>query len=161
MHQEEKDAAKGQKGAWRSRDGEYARDVVERGCNGRKRGPVIAGTDVMLVLQSFCFQHQQSCLRGYKGCLGDILSLSVDQSPLQLCFPALYWARAALRPLITSQRLDLTVSREDGLLCSRLQAGGINGRMTLILSGTGAIRSLVASCLLGICIVKRWNRCCL
>ena len=106
MHQEEKDAAKGQKGAWRSRDGEYARDVVERGCNGRKRGPVIAGTDVMLVLQSFCFQHQQSCLRGYKGCLGDILSLSVDQSPLQFSFPALYWARAALRPLVTSQRLD-------------------------------------------------------
>ena len=56
----------------------------------------------------------------------------------QFCFPALYWARAALRPLITLQRLDPTVSREDGLLCSRLLAGGINGRMTLILSGTGA-----------------------
>ena len=118
MHQEEKDAAKGQKGAWRSRDGEYARDVVERDCNGRKMGACDSRDRFMLVLQSFCFQHQQSCLRGYKGCLGDILSLSVDQSPLQLCFPALYWARAALRPLITSQRLDLTVSREDGLLCS-------------------------------------------
>ena len=98
----------------------------------------------MLVLQSFCFQHQQNCLRGYKGCLEDILSLSVDQSPLQLCFPALYWARAALRPLITSQHLHLTVSREEDLLCSRPQAGGINGLMTLILSRAGAIRSLVA-----------------
>ena len=97
----------------------------------------------MLVLQSFCFQHQQSCLRGYKGCLGDILSLSVDQSPLLLCFPALYWARAALRPLITSQHLHLTVSREEDLLCSRPQAGGINGQMTLILADPGANRSLV------------------
>ena len=63
---------------------------------------------------------------------------------LQLRFLALYWARAALRPLITSQHLHLTVSREEGLLCSRPQAGGINGLMTLILSRAGAIRSLVA-----------------
>ena len=63
---------------------------------------------------------------------------------LQLCFVALYWARAALRPLITSQHLHLTVSREEDLLCSRPQAGGINGLMTLILSRAGAIRSLAA-----------------
>ena len=63
---------------------------------------------------------------------------------LQLCFLALYWARAALRPLITSQHLHLTVSREEDLLCSRPQAGGINGLMTLILSRAGAIRSLAA-----------------
>lgn len=63
---------------------------------------------------------------------------------LQLRFLALYWARAALRPLITSQHLHLTVSREEDLLCSRPQAGGINGLMTLILSRAGAIRSLAA-----------------
>ena len=72
-------------------------------------------------------------------------TLSMGCSCVSSVPPALYWARAALRPLITLLRLDPTVSREDGLLCSRLLAGGINGRMTLILSGTGAT---VPCCLL-------------
>ena len=75
---------------------------------------------------------------------GNILSLSTDHSRFSsVSLPSIGQGRP-LRPLITSQHLHLTVSREEDLLCSRPQAGGINGLMTLILSRAGAIRSLAA-----------------